>query len=233
MKCITCNIDHENTFCPNCGEKGDVPKITFSTMFNAGISTITNMDKGFLYNFKQLFLNPQKLIQNYIAGKRKDILNPISYLIFSVTIYLIIEVVFHESGPSHDLPKTGVYNIGYQAGYFMNAYFKYFWISSILWLSLSTRLVFKQYSLAEHMAINAFILAQTTLIIALTYLIFKLKIIFNPIVYLVLIFLTYKIYQRKRKDVDRFLMSVSAIMIFFFMLAGIVVGIGWLRTKIV
>jgi len=230
MRCISCNIDHENSFCPNCGEKGDVPKITFSSMFNAGVSTITNMDKGFLFNLKHLFLHPQKLIQDYIGGKRKGILNPISYLIFAVTIYLIFEVLFHESIESKKM-SSKYYEIGYQAGGFLRDYFKYFWISSILWLSLSTRLVFKQYSLAEHMAINAFVLAQTTLIIALSYLIFKTGIIFNPFVYLILIFLIYKIYQRKSKDVDRFLMSVSTIMIFFFMLAAIVVFIGWVRTK--
>jgi len=232
MKCITCHIEHENTFCPNCGEKGDVPEITFSSIFNAGMSTITNMDKGFLYNFKQLFLNPQKLIQDYIAGKRKGILNPISYLIIAVTIYLIFEALLHV-GSSNEKLTSKSYEIGYQAGGFLRDYFKYFWISSILWLSLSTRLVFKQYSLAEHLAINAFVLAQTTLVIATLYLIFKLKIIFNPIVYLVLIILIYKIYQRKSKDVDRFLMSVSAIMIFFVMVVVVVVGIGWVRTKMI
>ena len=49
------------------------------------------MDKGFLFNLKMLFLNPKSITVEYILGKRKGILNPISFLILSVSLYLILE----------------------------------------------------------------------------------------------------------------------------------------------
>lgn len=94
MICISCNKQHNEKFCPNCGEKAAVKKITFKSIIEDIFLTVTNMDKGFLFNLKNLSLKPRPFISSYIRGKRKGIFNPMSFLIISITIYLIGENFF-------------------------------------------------------------------------------------------------------------------------------------------
>ena len=56
------------------------------------------MEKGFLFNLKTLFVDPHKIVSEYISGRRKNIYNPISYLIITVTLYLIGDSFFPVSG---------------------------------------------------------------------------------------------------------------------------------------
>ena len=182
MICISCNEEHDGNFCPNCGEKAQVPKITFRSILNDAARTVTNMDKGFLFNIKNLFFAPKTVVIDYLQGKRKKIFNPISFLIISVTIYIIGESFFKVQGESTPIDSK-IYSIGYEAGKFIQSYFKYFWILSIIWLSISTRLIFGKYNFAEHLAINAFVVGQTTLVGLIWFLIFRTSLFFNPIVY--------------------------------------------------
>ena len=85
MICISCHTEHNENFCPNCGERAGVKKITFRSTIEDAFSTLTNMDKGFLFNIKALVINPQKLTTDYLIGKRRGILNPISFLIISIS----------------------------------------------------------------------------------------------------------------------------------------------------
>ena len=80
MKCISCELNHNEQYCPNCGERNGVERITISTILGSTFSTITNMDKGFLFNLKSLFLKPRKITTDYISGKRKGILKSHSHI---------------------------------------------------------------------------------------------------------------------------------------------------------
>ncbi len=229
MTCINCNNEHNSRFCPNCGESSSVPKITFSSIFNDGFSTITNMDKGFLFNVKNLFSNPNKTVTDYINGKRKNIFNPISFLIIAITIYLITDSLIEVN---HEVSKTNseVYSVGYEAGKFIKLYFKYFWILSIVWLSLSTKLIFGKYNFAEHLAINSFVIGQSTLVGLISFVITKTGLLFNPLVYISIIWMTIEIFRDKGKGLDAFLRSLGSTILFFIQLVVIVVLIGIIRS---
>lgn len=81
MICISCNKEHNYNFCPNCGQDAIVKKITFLSVMQNAFSIVINMDKGFFYNFKLMFINPKSISNDYLIGKRKYILNPISIII--------------------------------------------------------------------------------------------------------------------------------------------------------
>lgn len=229
MICINCNNEHESLFCPNCGEKSEVPKITFRSIFNDGLSTIISMDKGFLFNLKNLFLKPSEVVNGYIIGKRKYIYNPISYLVITISIYLIGDSLIELKIEGNEI-KSKVYSAGYEAGKFIKSYLKYFWILSVIWLSLSTKLIFKKYNYAEHLAINSFIIGQATLVGFIGFLLLKLPLIFNPFIYLVIIWITYQIYKSKNNDFNIIFKSVGATFLFFIQLGLIVVLIGVMRS---
>lgn len=228
MTCINCHKEHESKHCPNCGERAGVPKISLNSLISNGVSTITNMDKGFLYNVKNLFKEPQKIVTDYINGKRSDIMNPISFLIICVTLYLIAES-FIDFGPKGEKIDSknfeGMRSATYETGRFFAIYFKYFWILSVFCLSLATNFVFKKYNYTEHLAINSFVIAQATLVSTLVLVSLKIQIIlFNPLIHILIFWLLYKIYDDK-KDAFGLFFQAFACMVLFFIFLVIEIGI--------
>ena len=229
MTCINCNYEHDSKFCPNCGEKSEVPKITFNSIINEAFSTITNMDKGFLFNVKNLLLNPSITVNDYVNGKRRNILNPVSFLIITITIYLIVDALIFVKIEGVEIDSEA-YSVGYEAGKFVQLYFKYFWLLSIVWLSFSTKLIFRKHNFVEHLAINSFVIGQSTLVGIIIFLIFKTSLLFNPLVYISIIWITYQIYKARKQDTNTFLKSLGSTSLFFLQLIIIVVIIGIIRT---
>ena len=187
------------------------------------------MNKGFLFNVKHLFLNPNKTVTEYINGRRKNIFNPISFLVIAVTTYLIADALI-EVNYAGNGSNSPVNSIGQEAGKFIKFYFKYFWVLSIIWLSFSTKLIFGKYNFAEHLAINSFIVGQSTLIGLVSFIITKIGLLFNPLVYLSIIWMTYQIFKTKNKDVNIFFKSVRATFLFFVQLGLIAFLIGLIRS---
>lgn len=226
MDCINCNYKHDYKFCPNCGEKSNVPRITFNSIVNEGLYSMTNMDKGLFYNFKMLSAKPQEFISDYIKGKRRNILNPISFLILAVSIYIIIDAIVIVEWKAKDVTSE-VYSLGYMAGKFVKHYFKYFWIFSIFWLSIPSFFIFRKYNFAENLAINSFIIGMATLVGLVVFLIYNIGLLFNPLVYMTISWLTYSLYRKKKRDLDVFILSIVSTVIFFLILFAIVVLIGF------
>jgi hypothetical protein len=229
MICISCKNEHSSDFCPNCGEKSSTKKITFTSIFEDTFSTITAMDRGVLYNVKSLFLRPQEFTSEYILGKRRGVLNPISFLIISTTVYLIIESMLRVPIANPELkliPESDIQKVGYSAGKTIAIYFKYFWILCIIPLAISTKLIFRKYNFTEHLAINSFILGQATLIGLISFLITKIELTFNPIVYLLILWLVYSVFLKQKEKYDTLLMSIGALLLFILQLFVILMGIG-------
>ncbi len=233
MTCINCHNEHKHKFCPNCGEKADVDKITFASLIQNGASTITNMDKGFLYNIKSLIVDPQKFVQDYIRGKRKGILNPISFLIICVTLYLIADsFVSYPAGEKKDVSEmSGIRLVSYESGYLAHQYLKYFWILSVIWLSMSTKLFFGKYNFTEHLAINSFIIGVSTLFGGLI-IYFWIIMIFNPIIYLAMIWMLYKVHLVEDRKADAILIAFGSIFFFFILFCIFILCMGAIKSVI-
>ncbi|MFY7671479.1 DUF3667 domain-containing protein [Tenacibaculum sp. MEBiC06402] len=235
MICISCNHEHNEKFCPNCGEKAGTPKITVGSTVESTFSTITNMDKGFLYNLKNLTLKPKITIEKYLKGKRKGIFNPISFLIIAVTLYLIVESLFKSrdlvSEENVNLVKdTLSYKIGATGGAFIYNYFKFFWVFTVIPLSFITKLIFKRFNFAEHITINSFILGQVTLIIGLaSFIIFRFPIIFNPFIYVFLMLFIYRVFYESKNKWDALIKAFTSVIFFVITLFLIAILIGFMR----
>lgn len=233
MNCISCKNEHSSDFCPNCGEKSDIKKITFKSIIEDTFSTITNMDRGVLYNVKNLLISPQSFANDYILGKRKGILNPISFLIISVTIYLIFESILRDSTGS-PVPQIRqedyLQRVGFAAGKYLAIYFKYFWILCVIPLTISTKIIFRKYNFVEHLAVNSFILGQATLIGLISYLIIRIELPVNPLVYLTILWLVYSIFMKAKEKYDTFLMSFGTLLLFILQLFIIIIGIGMITA---
>lgn len=215
MPCVNCNIDFEGKFCPICGEKKEVQRITFTSIIESVFSGFVEMDKGLLFNLKNLTLYPQKTVLDYVAGKRKYILNPISYAIITIGIYLFLDTLL----PKGEKPKSakvdlyGMQQMGIKLGYFLRSQMKFFWLSFAVYSAALTRLFFRKFNYFEHLAINCFVLGHATILAIITRLFYnKELIVFNVFVYLYMIFLLYKIFKNPK---DKFGTKALSFLIIF------------------
>lgn len=162
----------------------------------------------------------------YLQGRRKYIYNPAAFLIISATLYLLAESLLGFKREKLSIDSTA-YSLGYEAGQFVREYFKYFWVLSVVWLTTSTKLVFGRYHFAEHLAINAFVIGQGTLMALIGYLVFRVPLLFNPVFYLILVWLLYAIFGQDQRKIPTLLKSVGTALLFFLQLAIMVVLISW------
>ncbi len=229
MICVSCNKEHSEKFCPNCGEKSGIKKITLTSLTEDTISSVTDMDRGFFFNLKTLIFKPQKITADYIRGKRKGILNPISFLIFSITIYLIVITILKnpiEPIEIKSVPKSTFEKMGNVLGKFIRVNLKFFWILTIIPLGLSLKLIFKKYNYLEHLAISSFVIGQATLVAIISYIFFRFPLIFDPVVYFVILWLIYKIFKNNNDKSESFILSLAVLILFIIQLFLMIAMIG-------
>jgi hypothetical protein len=87
--CKNCNSTQINNYCSECGQKIYAKRFTIKNFFFVFLDAF-NIEKGFLFTLKMLFLKPGVIINDYIKGKTKSYLNPFKYLILISGIYAFL-----------------------------------------------------------------------------------------------------------------------------------------------
>lgn len=90
LNCKNCNRKIQENFCSFCGQKTKVGKINFVNFLNEVSESVFQIDKGFFYTLKELFVRPGHSIREYLEGKRKNHFKPIAYAITISTVYFLI-----------------------------------------------------------------------------------------------------------------------------------------------
>lgn len=88
MNCKNCNthLRPEYRFCPGCGAKAEIPRITFKALSTDFLGRLFNLDNSVVRTFTGLFVEPESVIGGYLSGLRKRFLNPVSYLGIALTL---------------------------------------------------------------------------------------------------------------------------------------------------
>jgi hypothetical protein len=66
--CINCNIEVSTPFCPTCGQKNAVKKITIANMWSDFLSRVYGFDGMFPKTLRDLTLRPGLAARKYIEG---------------------------------------------------------------------------------------------------------------------------------------------------------------------
>ena len=209
IECPGCGNSFDSNYCPNCGEKSNAEKITFYSVSSNLFSAVTNMDRGLLYNLKNLTIAPRKTISSYLNGKRKGIVNPLSYAVLAITLYIILDTmeVFNQIASDRKITSEVAYN----AGKMIRRELKYFWLLNIVLLSLFTKLFFKKYNFFEHLTINSFVIGHATFVSIPFILTFKMLLVFNPFVALTVVLMLFFFFKTIKKPVVTFLLSFISV----------------------
>lgn len=113
MDCRNCNNSFEGNFCNQCGQKVIHGKITFKEVV-VNFSDSFNFEKGFFLTLKLLIINPQKVLFEYLNGKRKAYFNPIKFFLITLSLNVFVASIVSNSSDSKfiDLMNNPIWVIG-------------------------------------------------------------------------------------------------------------------------
>ena len=177
--CRNCDNHFTGDYCNKCGQK-TTHRITMGHIGHDMLHAFTHTDKGFFYLMLQLFVRPGIVAREYIVeGKRKRYFTPFQYILIIGAIAAFVAVNSH-------FIETTVQSIGGDTIYsakklafiqkitsYQSRYYNFLILIQLPFYALATFLVFRKhrFNYAEHLTLQTFITAQTTILAMLVMLI--------------------------------------------------------------
>lgn len=177
--CKNCHHEFEGNFCPQCGQRVITKRLTIGIALSNFISTFFNLERGFIYTIKMMFVNPSQVIRDYISGSTVKYTNPFRFILVLATISTLISVSsgFYEEttlevnkwmGGMSDMDASELES---QKAYqekvmvIMKKYLSFVLIMLIPFFSLASYwIIRKKLNYTEHFILNTYTLGQATLI---------------------------------------------------------------------
>ncbi|KAA9038378.1 DUF3667 domain-containing protein [Ginsengibacter hankyongi] len=88
--CLNCGHHFKGNYCPNCGQKATVERITATSLMADVLHVFTHLEKGFLFTTWSFLIKPGISSINYISGKRKQFQTPVSYFLIWTGLYIVL-----------------------------------------------------------------------------------------------------------------------------------------------
>lgn len=89
MKCPSCSNDVLTTYCPHCGQRQNVSRITLKETVRDFWMQVVGFDGFFLRTLHDLTLRPGQVARSYIDGVRVRYFGPLAYFFFMITLLLL------------------------------------------------------------------------------------------------------------------------------------------------
>ena len=165
----TClNCDHpiaDEAFCPACGQRTQLPRITFRETIADFFSSSFSLEGPFLRTLLMLFRNPGQLFRDFLSGKRKRYYKPVPFFIVNTVIYLLLQsIIGYDPLGSSNIQLTyddqpTLVNQTAEAAQLMVGYINHILLFLVASMGLMLKLFFrKRYHLAEYVAVAFFII---------------------------------------------------------------------------
>ncbi|MEJ7625948.1 MAG: DUF3667 domain-containing protein [Ferruginibacter sp.] len=90
--CSNCSdpLNTEYTFCPNCGQKTRLHRLSLHDIFHEGLHYFIHADKGFFLLLKNLIYKNGTIAKDYVEGKRKKYFPPLNFYLLVATILVLV-----------------------------------------------------------------------------------------------------------------------------------------------
>jgi hypothetical protein len=88
--CLNCGKSFEGKYCPYCGQKAGVERLTASVLLKETVHFFSHFEKGFLYTAWNFIVRPGSASINFLMGKRKQFQKPVSYFLILTGLYIIV-----------------------------------------------------------------------------------------------------------------------------------------------
>lgn len=173
MTCVNCQAETSSTYCPNCGQRMTVKRITFKEGWHDFWARVYGFDGMFPRTLKDLTLHPGAASRRFIEGNRARYYGPVGYyflmitLMFLVASLLGIDIYQFMADRSADLnvaPPTGKGQQEFQRQ--MNVFIvdnlKIFAFLIIPFMAVWAKALFRKsgYNIVEHSVLVFFVLGH-------------------------------------------------------------------------
>lgn len=175
--CKNCETETISEYCPNCGQRTSIYKVTFSETLQDVINGMFSLDAPLWMTLKTLVVNPGKLFRDFLSGKRKTYYKPVSFFILTTIVFVITKALLNYdpmqniAQAQHESINISLFN---KAGVFMAENINNIIFTFVFSLAIMIKVFFyKSYSLAEYLAISFYLIGFY--IIITTLMMFGLK----------------------------------------------------------
>lgn len=168
MNCKNCGHNLEGKYCIECGQNAKTTRINFKYIIEEIPNSIFQIDHGFFYTVKELFIRPGHSLREFMEGKRKNHFKPLAFLLLTSTIYVFVNYLLGYNKDFNDLIKIsdaeGRFNTEIIDWLFDKQ--SYVLLFTVPFFSLATYLAFikAKYNYFEHLVLNIYIVGQQTVI---------------------------------------------------------------------
>lgn len=180
--CVNCGTPLKGRICHNCGQKDHQKRWMLKDLLNQFFQQLTDLEKGFLFTIRMMFVSPGVLIRDYWKGKTVNYYNPFRYVLIwtalnlAVSFWLGIDDLLQEAlQPSMiegDLSTEDIAKADQRFDTWLNALV----LLLLPVFSFFTMLLFskEKNNYAENLIMNSFMMGQQSLISAVYQFIFYL-----------------------------------------------------------
>ncbi|GAB5401834.1 MAG: hypothetical protein Aurels2KO_00650 [Aureliella sp.] len=87
--CPTCATPRSGEFCNNCGQRQLSERVKFWGMIYDLIERLTDVEQGLFFTIRSLFRNPGQVAKDYVSGKQKCYVNPLTVFLLGTAMQLL------------------------------------------------------------------------------------------------------------------------------------------------
>lgn len=172
IPCKNCEeqLSKEDLYCGNCGQKVIIERYTVRRFWSELIRIVTNVERGFWFTLKRMFVAPATVISNYLNGKTKPYYHPFRYIFIWASISVLIGLYLHFYDDSQETfnDMLGINQTDEQKARqavinkYIKSYMNLIYLIIIPFMSWFTWRFFKKkgYNYAEHLIANCFAMGQ-------------------------------------------------------------------------
>lgn len=97
--CLNCGHVVKEKYCPNCSQNIKVGPISWKSLSSEFVHNLTHAERSLFGTSVQLVRTPQKVLDEYLSGKRKKYHPPVGFFLIWVTLSIITHrLIIHLSG---------------------------------------------------------------------------------------------------------------------------------------
>lgn len=89
-QCLNCGHTINQNYCPQCGQRTDVHRITWGHFAEETVHAVTHGERSILLTTWKLITNPGQTLREYLAGKRRKYHSPVGFFLIWVTISVLV-----------------------------------------------------------------------------------------------------------------------------------------------
>lgn len=113
--CLNCGKRFEGKFCPNCGQKAEVERLTATVLLKETLHFFLHFEKGFLHTAWNFIAQPGKASIDFLKGKRKQFQKPVSYILILTGIYILLHnFIINHYNYHYNLFQKSITNLDFQ-----------------------------------------------------------------------------------------------------------------------